>query len=54
MKVSLTHYGQTVSVERDSDDLDIDAILDMLETLLAAAGFTIVRDTLSVKMEPPK
>ena len=54
VKVSLTHYGQTVSVERDTDDLDIDAMLDMLEVLLMAAGFLIVRDSLTVTTEPPR
>lgn len=39
MKVSLTHYGMTNSVEVDRDDLTLPEVLYLVKALLWAAGF---------------
>jgi hypothetical protein len=48
MKVSLCHFAQTHTVERDSDDLPIDEVLGMVEDLLIGAGYCLERGSLSV------
>ena len=39
MKLSLTHYGETITIESDRDALHIDEVVEMVRSLLIAAGF---------------
>lgn len=39
MKLSVTHYSETITIEKDSDDLDIYDLLDMVEHLMLAMGY---------------
>lgn len=48
MKVSLTHYGKTISAEVARDDLDLTQALALVGDVLIGAGFNdeSVRDAL--------
>jgi len=40
MKITVTHYDETVTIEHLSDDLDIDQMRDVFIRLLVAMGFS--------------
>lgn len=42
MKLSITHYDQIVSIERQGDDFNIWETVEMLKQLLLAVGFSPV------------
>ena len=48
MKLSLTHYDQTISIEVERDDLNLDETVGLFVSVLVGAGFTpeCVRDLL--------
>lgn len=39
MKLTLTHYNKTVSIEVDNDDSDLTEMCSLIEQLLKGAGF---------------
>jgi hypothetical protein len=39
MKFSLQSYGKTTTIETTHDDLDIDEVLDIFETLVISATY---------------
>lgn len=53
MKLSLTHYDRTVSVETERDDVNLDEVLEMAEDLLRGAGFPVVSGSLSIDEDGP-
>ena len=39
MKISITSYGATYSVETENDDINIQEVVEKLKGLLVSAGF---------------
>ena len=40
MKITLTHYDETITIETDRDDLDLEEMCQMFKHLLLASGYS--------------
>jgi len=40
MKLTLTHYEESAEITQEKDDVDIHEMMDLVERLLVAAGFS--------------
>lgn len=56
MKIAVTNYGQTITIEKDREDLTIDEWLDIFETLMLGITFSreIINEGIIEKAEEIK
>ena len=40
MKITLQHYEETAEISQEKDDVDIHEMIDLVERLLVASGFS--------------
>ena len=41
MKITLEHYGRTISIETDHDDVNFNDYVELLRTISLAAGYSV-------------